>query len=85
MSHPDYIRRKGKKVDTSKVHPLIRRQSIVMFCQKDRHEDVFRQLGIRTVYEAIEYVRGNGTPPGMSGTTWDDMVAKMSLFQEGAW
>jgi len=81
----DRIRRQGRKTDTAGIHPIIRRQPIAMFCQRDRHEEMFDRLGIRTVYQAIEYVRLHGTPSGMSGPTWDDMVFKMSLFQEGVW
>ncbi len=83
--YDDRVRRQGRKTDTGGIHPLIRRQPIEMFCLRDKHAERFRRLGIQTVAQAIEHVRLYGTPMGMSGPTWDEMVYKMSLFQEGAW
>jgi hypothetical protein len=75
-------RRVGKQVDTSKIHPEVRRQAIAMFCSRHRHKETFYYRHITTVAEAIAYIGEHGTPPGISRSVWAEMVERMSMWRE---
>lgn len=75
-------RKVGKVVETNRIHPDVRRQKIDMFCVKQRHKETWYYRNVKTVAEAIAYVHEHGTPPGISGPVWEDMVERMSLWSE---